>query len=212
MRVKAQEDDFAAEFFCQFGHACLFAGAFMSPMPVFVALAADDESWGAEDKVWSALGASPKRLQGLVSAHGGHGKVVCHVVGPLQLDARLFACGFTVAGFADMDAVEWDAGVSFSKAGVAGMSALIVHEFSVCPQMIGARKGFGAERAGEGERASMDGECMAEEVVGAREGFGAAGAVIGPAASVLGGEVSLEVVFPPCPIGTLGALHEHKGT
>ena len=58
----------------------------------------------------------------------------------------------------------------------------------------------------------MDGECMADEVVGAREGLGAAGAGIGPAAAVFGGEGAREVVLAACRVGTLGALHEHKGT
>lgn len=178
-------------------------------MPVLVALAADGKAGSCIDKVGPALGAAAQRLEGLVRAHGRHAKVLGKVVGPLQLDARLFAGSFAIARFADMDAVEWDAGVPLAEAGVAGMVAFIMNEFAVGPKMVGARKGFGAVRAGKVKCASMHGECMAKEVVGACEGFVAGGAGVGPAASVLGGEVSPEVVFPPCPIGTLGAHHVH---
>ena len=59
----------------------------MSAMPVFVALAADDESGSSEDKVGSAPGASSECLEGLVGANGRHAEVGQQVGGPLQLDA-----------------------------------------------------------------------------------------------------------------------------
>ena len=56
-------------------------------MPVFVALAADDESWCSVDEVWSAPGASPECLKGLVGTHGRHAEVGHHVGSPLQLNS-----------------------------------------------------------------------------------------------------------------------------
>ena len=86
MWVEAQEDELSmpSELFGQLGHACLFAGAQVSAVPMLVALAADDESGAAEDEVGPAPGAAAERLEGLVFPHGGHVKAL----GRSSADAR----------------------------------------------------------------------------------------------------------------------------
>ena len=209
MWVEAQEDELgmSSELFGQLGHACLFAGAQVSAVPMLVALAADDESGAAEDEVGSSPGAAAERLEGLVFPHGGHVKALEDEVRPLMLDARRPAGGFPEAGLADAQAVEGNAGMSTSEAGAAGMCAEIVDAFEVGPQMVGARKGFVAVCAGEAELSLVHGELMSEEVVGSRKDGVAGPAGKGSQFAMDDIDMPPEVVLPTSPIGTLGTLH-----
>ena len=136
--VHADEDDrgAATQLFGQLGHACLFAGQHVASVPVFVAFAADDESGAAEDEVGPASGAPSQGAQGLVFSHGGCMKALQDILRPLMLDSRLSAGGFAEAGLADVNAIEWNGGMSHAEARVAAMCAEVMHEFEMFAQMV----------------------------------------------------------------------------
>ena len=75
------------------------------------------------------------------------------------------------------------------------------------PEMVGARKGPRAARAGEGSASGMHGELMSEEVVGARKDGVAGPAGKGSQFAMDDIDMPPEVVLPTSPIGTLGTLH-----
>jgi len=195
--VQSEEDDLAAHLLGNVGHAGLFAVAQVAAVPVLVELAADGECAGrSPELVGPGAGAGTHGLQAEVGAHEEvRAKLRVEKGGPAVLGARGMSRGASVAGAADVDAMEGDARVALVAAGAAEVPALIVDVLLVLAELVGPAEGACAEGAAVDASVEMCGMHVSPEDIFALVGAGAERAGPGPVYAMLGAGVADEGVL-----------------